>query len=291
MRLSKITPYILVLPLLALSLLFICGMLNGLLQSFGIIPSLGLTRFTFDYYRELLSRPDILASIGISLYIATVSSVSAVVLGVVISACAVITGWTRKNTFQIFKIPIIVPHIVVALLVINVFSQSGMLSRLLYNLGLLKGQEQFFSILYSPSGIGIILAYLWKEIPFVTFFVVTIMANINSSLGEAAVNLGATKFKAFFSVTLPLCMPTIKNSFLLIFAYSFGAYELPFLLGATAPKALPVQAFIEYMHPDLLHRPYAMALNSIMFVFSLMLAWLFFRTMQRDIRVLTGDNK
>ena len=58
-------------------------------------------------------------------------------------------------------------------------------------------------------------------------------------------------------------MPAIKKAFLIILAFSFGAYELPFLLGPTLPKALPVQAYIEYLSPDLLNRPYAMALNGL----------------------------
>ena len=79
-------------------------------------------------------------------------------------------------------------------------------------------------------------------------------------------------------------MPAVKNAFLIIFAFSLGAYELPFLLGATAPKALPVQAFIEYTHPDLLHRPYAMALNSIMFFISLIIVVFYYRLLQGNLK-------
>ena len=74
---------------------------------------------------------------------------------------------------------------------------------------------------------------------------------------------------ALWNVTLPLCKPAILNSGLIIFCYSFGAYELPLLLGSTLPKALPVQTYIEYTHPDLTHRPYAMALNMIMLLICL----------------------
>jgi putative spermidine/putrescine transport system permease protein len=115
---------------------------------------------------------------------------------------------------------------------------------------------------------GIILAYLWKEVPFVAFFVISIMSNISATLGEAAENLGASKWRTFIDITLPLCLPATKNAFLIIFAFTLGAYELPFLLGATSPRTLPIQAFIEYTHPDLLHRPYAMALNSLVFFIS-----------------------
>lgn len=291
MNKSKSAPYILLLPVSLLSLLFVIGIANGLMQSFGVIPSLGLYTPTFKYYLEILKRPDLLSSIGMSLYLTTVSSVLAVVMGVFLCAVLVLTDKAKGKTLQIIKIPILIPHAVAALFVINIFSQSGLLARVMYALGLISSQNSFPALLFTDNGIGIILAYLWKEIPFVAFFVVSIMSNISSTLGEAAENLGASKFKTFIHITLPLCMPSIKNAFLIIFAFTLGAYELPFLLGATTPKALPIQAFIEYTHPDLLHRPYAMALNGIIFFISFIIMLLYYRILKRHVKKLNGDYK
>lgn len=284
----RITPYLLVLPVTLLSLLFIVGIVNGLLQSLGIMPSLGLYTPTLKYYMSVIHRPDLLSSIRVSLYITLVSSILAAILGVFLCAALVLTGRARGKTLQLVKIPILIPHMVVALFVINIFSQSGLLVRVLYSLGFISSQSNFPAMLYTNNGLGIILAYLWKEIPFVTFFVISIMANISSTLGEAAENLGASKWRTFFHITLPLCMPAVKNAFLIIFAFTLGAYDLPFLLGATAPKALPVQAFIEYTHPDLFHRPYAMALNGILFFISFIIVLLYYRLLQRDVRKVNG---
>lgn len=138
-------------------------------------------------------------------------------------------------------------------------------------------------MIYNSHGIGIVIAYLWKEIPFIIYFVIAIMANIDGKLGEAAVNLGAGRLQTFFRVTLPLCMHTICSGFLIIFVFALGAYELPFLLGATTPKALPVQAYIQYTHPDLRNRPYAMALNGMIIVISLVSAWAYFMLMKKNL--------
>ena len=289
MKNFRLAPYLLNLPLVILSLIFIAGIVNGLLQSFGLIPDLGLYEFTFKYYLEIFKRPDLLGSIGLSLYISLVSSLLAAVFGVLLSLLIVMTGKAKGLTMNIVKIPIIIPHIVVAFFVIAIFSQNGLLARLMYSLGLISSQTDFPALLYTDNAFGIILAYLWKEIPFVAFFVITIMANISSTLGEAARNLGASQWQTFWHVTLPLCLPSIKNAFLIVFAFSLGAYELPYLLGATMPKALPVQAYIEYMHPDLLHRPYAMALNGIMFFVSLFIVVLYYRLLQQNIRKVNGS--
>ena len=150
-------------------------------------------------------------------------------------------------------------------------------------LGWIEEQQQFPLLIYDAQGVGVILAYIWKEIPFIVFFAAALMANINGSLGEAAVNLGAGRWTAFFRVTLPLCRNTIFSGFLIIFVFALGAYELPFLLGATTPKALPILAYQEYTHPDLTHRPYAMALNGVIIIISLVCAAIYFALMQRNV--------
>ena len=151
------------------------------------------------------------------------------------------------------------------------------------------GQQQDFPmLLYDANGIGVILGYLWKEIPFIIYFVLALMANINGSLGEAAVNLGATGYQAFFKVTLPLCANTILSGFLIVFVFALGAYELPFLLGATKPKALPILAYIEYSKPDLLARPYAMAINGIIIAISVVAAVAYYILIRRSARKLAG---
>lgn len=179
------------------------------------------------------------------------------VTGVILCAVIVMQGKTKGGFMRIVQLPIVVPHVVVALFIVNIFSQNGLLARMAFALGIIGDQQDFPVIVYNANGMGVILAYLWKEIPFIIYFVIALMANINGNLGEAAVNLGAGRIQSFCRVTLPLCAHTILSGFLIIFVFALGAYELPVLLGATAPKALPVLAYIQYTHPDLRNRPYA----------------------------------
>ena len=60
-----------------------------------------------------------------------------------------------------------------------------------------------------------------------------------------------------------------------IFIFAFGGYELPLILGATVPKALPVQSYLSYMDPNLLNRPYAMAMNGVILMLSMAIATLY----------------
>lgn len=256
--------------------MFFLGVGAALVQSLGYIPAFGMTDITLQYYGQVLRDSAISASIKASLIIALVSAIIATLLGVLICAALVLRGKANSKIVAVVKTPILVPHTIVALFAIMLFSQSGLLARILFACGIIQGAEDFPSFLYTPDHIGIIMAYVWKEAPFIAYFVLALMASINTKWGEAAQNLGASGLRAFFHVTLPLCLPTINKAFLIIFAFAFGAYELPYLLGATMPKALPVQAYIEYINPDLRHRAYAMALNGIMLLLTLAIAAVYY---------------
>ena len=288
---KKLTPYLLLIPQIILTILLLAGLVTGITQSLGVVPAFGLEKPTLAYYKEILSRPDILESVLYSLKTALVSALVATAAGSVICGIFVMAGKTRGAMIRVIQLPVIVPHVVAALFMINIFSQNGILARIAWMLGLIEEQQQFPLLIYDSWGIGVILAYIWKEIPFIIYFVIALMANINGSLGEAAVNLGAGKWTAFWKVTLPLCKNTIFSGFLIILVFALGAYETPLLLGATTPKALPILAYQQYIHPDLTHRPYAMALNGLIMVISLISAVAYFKLMQKNTRQMSGGEK
>ena len=273
---NKKTPYILIMPIVLLGVLFIFGVINGIIQSFGYIPAFDLTRFTLDYYIEILSSPTFLDSLKASLQISIISSVFALILGTILTVALIYTGHTDGKALQIIKLAILIPHTIVALFLISILSQNGLVARFFYKLGWISSQGDFPLFLYTKNNFGIILGYIWKEMPFVAYFTLALMSSVNKTLGEAAENLGASKLKSFFHITLPLSMPAIGKAFLIILTFSFGAYDLPFLLGATIPKALPVQAHMEYIHPDLRHRPYAMAMNGLILLITWTMAGIYY---------------
>ncbi|WDU83629.1 hypothetical protein [Caloramator sp. Dgby_cultured_2] len=71
----------------------------------------------------------------------------------------------KNKIYNIYKLPIIVPHTVVALLIFILFTQSGWIPRLFYNLGFISNIEAFDKVLFDAKGVGIIIAYTWKGLP------------------------------------------------------------------------------------------------------------------------------
>lgn len=284
---KKWAPYYLLLPFILLMSLFLMGLCTGIAQSFGVVPVFGLTKPTVRYYIEILTHKDLVASIVYSLKIAMVSSVFAVILGSIICLFLVYRERNNKDemsiTERILKLPVITPHVVTAVFVINLFSNNGQLARLFFHLGMIQNQNQFPTLIHDRQGIGIVLTYVWKEAPFIVFFVLSLMKNINGKLGEVARNLGASEIQTMWRVTLPLCKESILSAWMIIFVFAFGGYELPFLLGATWPRALPVLAYQEFTTPDLQHRPYAMAINGLILFLSIVCAVGYFYLMKKSM--------
>ena len=170
-----IKPYLLLLPQIFVGIIFLVGIGIGITQSFGVVPVFNLYKPTFKYYTEIFMRKDTIDSIFYSLKIAFVSSLISVILGILICFCMVYTGKDKGFMLSVTKIPILVPHVIVALMLVNIISQNGLLARILYQLGFIKEQSNFPLIIFDKAGAGVILAYLWKEVPFVIYFIISLL--------------------------------------------------------------------------------------------------------------------
>lgn len=289
MKRDKIAPILLMIPFVLVTLLVLAAIVNIIVQSLGYMPVFDLYDFTLKYYIEELQRPEVLQSIGVSLRVSAISSLAAAILGTLICAALVHTRKTKGAMLYIVRLPILVPHTVVAVFTVALLSETGIFARLAYAFGFIGDYTEFPGILYGTGYGGVILAYIWKETPFIAYFTIALMASVSGTLGEAAQNLGASPLKSFMNITLPLSLPAIAKGFLIVFIFSFGGYELPMLLGATLPKALPVYTYIEFLKPDFKLRPYAMAMNGITLIISLLMAIIYAIVMNRLIKRLGGD--
>ncbi|WP_291576874.1 ABC transporter permease [Clostridium sp. UBA4548] len=273
---EKLKPYMLLLPTLTLILaILIPGITNALFESFGYSKAYGMKGITLTYYKEVLFHSDFMGSLRFSLITSLTSSLIALFLGTTLAFCVYMSSSRKALEKFIFKLPIIVPHIIAASAAFSILAQSGILARLLFKLRFINSMEHMPLFIFDRQGIGIMLTYLWKEIPFTAMVVYTVLKDINHKLYFAARNLGANKRQVFFHIMLPLCLPSMLSAFIIIFAFSFGAFEVPYLLGPTFPRALAVKAYMEYTGADLFSRPYAMVINIILTCISIILIYLY----------------
>ena len=83
--------------------------------------------------------------------------------------------------------------------------------------------------------------------------------------------------QALTHVLLPLIAPGLTGAAVIVFAFTFGAYEIPLVLGANAPVTLPVLAYRSYTDVDLAARPQAMAMAMVIALLSGLMIALYLR--------------
>ncbi|TNE36227.1 MAG: ABC transporter permease subunit [Alphaproteobacteria bacterium] len=249
--------------LLVIGGLFGGGLLLGLIESFGYMPLLGQTELNLEAYRAIFASQSFWSGLGLSLYISTVSTVIAG--GLAIAAALVLRrAFKGRGIIRfLFQINLTVPHLVGAAGILYLFSQSGLFARLAHALGLIGGPSDFPALVFDPLAIGIILQYVWKEVPFIALILLANMQAIGRDYESVARCLGAGPVQVFRHVLLPLILPALFAGSMIIFAFTFGAYEIPALLGETYPAPLPVLAYRAFTDVDLARRPEALAMAMI----------------------------
>jgi putative spermidine/putrescine transport system permease protein len=256
----------LILPtLLVLVILFLGGFIFGVLQSFGYFSVIAGQRqvISLQAYRAAFSSDIVRSGIILTFRVAFLSTFISTVL-----ALAIALMITRVKRFQStvigliqFNIPI--PHVVAATGILLTFSQSGIISRITNQMGITHFSSGFPIITNDPFGYGIILSYLWKEIPFLCILILGALRGPVTQLDETAKTMGAKYSYRLRRVTLPYIFPSILSGTIIVFAFSFGSYEVPYILGQPFPSTLPVVAYQFYTNRDLAYRPMAMALATI----------------------------
>lgn len=261
--------------LLLIGLLFTGGIVAALVQSLGYMPAIGRTEVSLAAYREVLGDRDFLDSLLLTLYVAGASTVISTFLAVL--AALMLRRSSGRVSAVVFQLPITIPHLVAAVGIALVLSQTGLGSRLAAALGLIGEPREFPALLYDKYSIGIILTYVWKEMPFVALVVLASLRGVAGELEEVARTLGASAWQRFWYVVFPVISPGVVAASLIVFAFTFGAFEVPFLLGKTYPTILPVMAYNEYRDIDLAARPVAMAINILIAVITAAIAAVYLR--------------
>lgn len=271
--------------LLVIVLLFLGGLMLGLARSFNYMPVIGLTDFNFDAYISVFSNPEFYQSLGLSLYIAVAATAIATILAV---ACALLLRETfagkRIITF-FFQLNLTIPHIVGAVAMLFLLTQSGFLARIMHFFGVIDRPSDFPIMIYDSYSLGIIIQYVWKETPFMGLITLAILQSIGDDYEAVAQSLGANRWQRLFHVIIPLITPGVMRAYVVAFAFTFGAFEVPYLIGQTYPAALPVLAYHRYTDVDLALRPEAMAMALVLAVISTILIFTYMAISRRFTRV------
>ncbi|MEN9231096.1 MAG: ABC transporter permease subunit [Thermostichus sp. DG02_5_bins_236] len=249
------------LPALALvGLLYGGGLLLAVAQSVGLY-GLGHAGFTLQGYGELLRDREVIGSLGLSLGVAGLATGLSVLFGLGLAlGLRGLGGWA----IWIGQLTLPIPHLVGVAGMLLLLAPSGWLARLAFQLGWIASDQDFPLWVNDRGYVGVLIYWLWKEIPFAALVILTLLRSMGRDLEQQARLLGASGWQCFWAVTLPLLRPGLLATSILIFGFVFSSFEIPFLLGPTYPRTLPVLIYQRFTHINLDQRQQAIALGVIL---------------------------
>jgi putative spermidine/putrescine transport system permease protein len=257
--------------------LFAGGVGLALVQSLGDFPPASEHRFTLTHYQALLADPELRVSIAITFLLASIATAisAAAGLGVALSLRNLARG--SRLLSALLQTPVAIPHLAIAVLLVNLIGQSGFVARLAHLAGLVQVPADFPALVNDRYGAGILIAYVLKETPFIALVTLAMLRRMAVEYELAAATLGASAWQRFRYVTLPLVAPSVVSAALLVFAFIFGAFEVPYILGRPYPAMLGVVAQRRFLSVNLLDRPDAIAVAVLMTFVSAILVFGYLR--------------
>ncbi|CAN0653861.1 ABC transporter permease [Nitratireductor aquimarinus] len=196
--------------------------------------------FTLDPWITLLTTPVYLDGLRFSVWLAIAPTALSLLIALPLSALMQANETSRKFFGSLYRIPLVVPGIVAAFLVLVMLDRGGMASRILTPLGITLPR-----LVRDEWGLGAIIASSWKNIPFMTLIISGSMAAISKDVLSAARTLGASRLTILWRIQLPLAQPGITAAVLLTFISSLGSFVVPNLLGPSYPLPLSVHMYTE----------------------------------------------
>ncbi len=141
----------------------------------------------------------------------------------------------------IFTIPLSFSGVIVGFLMIFLFGRIGFIPQLLEQL---TGYNHFSGIAYQFS--GLLLAYLYFEIPRATLSLESAISKMDAQLENASYSLGASVLQTFLWIRLPLLFPAILQSFAITFSASLGSFGVALILSKRI-SFLSLELFEQYI--------------------------------------------
>ncbi len=187
------------------------------------------TGFSWRWYHSLFNDQALLSAAWLSLRIALLTATAATIIGT--WAGYVLARMGRFRGFALYvgmlSAPLVIPEVVLGIALLLMFVELG-------------------DLFGWPSGNGIFTIWVGHVTLCMAYVAVVIQSRIRDldrSLEEAALDLGATPLKVFFSITLPLIAPALAAAWLLAFTLSLDDVVIASFLSGPGYTTLPLEVF------------------------------------------------
>jgi putative spermidine/putrescine transport system permease protein len=249
-----ITPWLLLIPAIALGLVLLVSILVTLRISLGE-KNAEWTAWTLANYYELLDVQLFRTIIG-TIKLATIATCIALILSypVALLYCRMRSRGVKLVMLFVILMPVFVNLLLQTYGWVVLAGPAGLINNVLRDLGLI---DRPLRLLYSE---GIVIAGLVQSsLPLAILPIAASIRNISASLEEAAAVLGASRPRVMLEVVLPLSAPGLWAAFLLTFAFNASAFVVPLLLGGG--RVVMISPLVRDQMGPLLNWPLGAALS------------------------------
>lgn len=178
-------------------------------------------------FSRVLAMPSFTKAITNTLAVGFLVSIVSALVGLLFAYVEVYVQLKTKFMGGLFQVvsmlPVVSPPFVLSLSIIMLFGKSGLITR--YLLGIYDNSVYGFW--------GIFVVQTLTFFPVCYMMLKGLLKNIDPSLEEAARDMGASRWKVFTSVTLPLILPGLGNAFLVTFIESIADFANPMIIGGS----------------------------------------------------------
>lgn len=189
----------------------------------------------FSVLKETLANNYFLTSFWNSLKLGIMAAVFSTVVGFIFAFAITRTSMKGKKIFNLIALlPVISPPFVIALSIILLFGRKGLITNGLFGL-------DSFNVYGLPS---LLIIQTLSFFPLAYMNMKGMLESIDSSIEDASMNLGASRWKVFRTITLPLSVPAIFSALLLVFIKSIEDFGNPMVIAGDY-STLAVQAYIQ----------------------------------------------
>jgi spermidine/putrescine transport system permease protein len=235
-RAWPLTAALLTPPALWLTLFFLLPVVVVALYSVGklqLFPT-DTAVFSLDGWRTFLAGGSVyLGLFWKSMRVALTVAVVVVVLSYPIGYFLALTAGKRRYVLLLLIItPFLTSFLLRVLAWKVILGHSGVVSSALVWLNLRSPDHPISWLIYSQFSVMLVLVYIW--VPFVALPIFVTLENLDRSLLEAAGDLGASRWRTFVRITLPLSFPGLVAAFVFVFIPTIGEFVTPLLVGGSS---------------------------------------------------------
>lgn len=239
----------------ALLLTFLVGIAPLALMLVQSVRDQKTEAWTLDYYIASFTNPFFTRTLATTIAMAAGVSIVAILIGLPMAYLLARKVLLRNLLMPVITVPRMLPFVVIGYAMILLLAPvTGVLNKTLLSTGIIS--EPLFILFDWP---GQALAFGYTAIVVAIGILTGVLMSVDPQLEDAAVSLGASRVRSFFTVTLPLSVPGIIAAGALIFTSVTTAYSIPVMLAGRTPFMVSIVVATNLLTLQQPHLAYAQA--------------------------------